>query len=220
MNLQEILEKHELWIQGKLEGVRADLRGADLREADLWGADLRGADLQGADLQDADLQDADLQDANLRWANLRWAYLQDANLRGADLRGADLQGADLQDANLRGANLRGANLRDADLQGANLPDFQICPETGAFDAWKKTGNGVIKIRIPASAKRISSLVGRKCRAAFVKVLKGSGYSPIKKLYYEEGKIVHADSFDDDIRVECSHGIHFFMTKEEAEEFYQ
>ena len=208
MNLQEILEKHELWIQGKLEGVRADLRGADL---------------QGADLQDADLQDADLQDANLRWANLRWAYLQDANLRGADLRGADLQGADLQDANLRGANLRGANLRDADLQGANLPDFQICPETGAFDAWKKTGNGVIKIRIPASAKRISSLVGRKCRAAFVKVLKGSGYSSIralKKLYYEEGKIVHADSFDDDIRVECSHGIHFFMTKEEAEEFYQ
>ena len=205
MNLQEILEKHELWIQGKLEGVRADLRGADLQDANLRGADLREAYLRGADLRGADLQDADLQGADLQDANLRWADLQDANLRGA---------------NLWGANLRGANLRDADLQGADLPDFQICPETGAFDAWKKTGNGVIKIRIPASAKRISSLVGRKCRAAFVKVLKGSGYSPIKKLYYEEGKIVHADSFDDDIRVECSHGIHFFMTKEEAEEFYQ
>lgn len=43
--LQEILRLHKLWLEGKPEGVRADLRGADLCNAGLRGADLRGADL-------------------------------------------------------------------------------------------------------------------------------------------------------------------------------
>ncbi len=38
------------------------------------------------------------------------------------------------------------------------------------------------------------------------------------MYYYKGAIVEADSFDDDIRLECTNGIHFFMTKEEAEEW--
>ena len=34
--------------------------------------------------------------------------------------------------------------------------------------------------------------------------------------YEVGKEVVADSFDDDRWNECSHGIHFFITRNEAE----
>jgi len=130
---------------------------------------------------------------------------------------ADLRGAYLQDANLQRADLRGADLR-----GANLPHFQICPETGSFDAWKRVtntaGGTVIKIRIPAKAKRTSSLTGRKCRAEFVKVLKGNGNGKYDGTVYTEGETVKADSFDPDIRVECTHGIHFYMTKKEAEEY--
>ncbi len=141
-----------------------------------------------------------------------------ANLRGANLRGADLCGADLCDADLSGANLRGANLRGADLSGANLTHFQICPEEGSFIAWKKLLDGVVcKLEIPAEAKRTSSLVGRKCRAEFARVLEGEGISYYGGTY-TVGEIVRPDSYDDDIRIECSHGIHFFITRKEAEEY--
>ena len=196
----------------------ADLQGADLRGANLRGADLRGANLCGADLLGANLLYANLRDADLQHANLRDADLQHADLRGADLRDASLCGADLRDADLCGADLRGADLLDAD-----LPHFQIVPSEGDFIAWKKTTTGVVKILIPAHAKRTSSLVGRKCRASSVVVLEGHfiGLSPThasSRLIYRVGEEVAADRFDDDIRTACTHGIHFFMTKAEAEQW--
>ena len=140
-----------------------------------------------------------------------------ANLQNADLRGAYLQGAHLRGADLQNADLRGANLQNAKLQNAKLPPYQICPETGGFIAWKKVISGVIKLYIPARAKRMSSLAGRKCRAEYVKVLKGSGNSS-RGGEYVQGEIYRPDSYDDDIRVECSHGVHFFITKAEAEAY--
>ena len=124
-------------------------------------------------------------------------------------------------ANLRYADLSAADLRGANLSGADLPDFQIVPSEGSFIAWKKTTNGVIKICIPEDAERTSALTGRKCRASKVEVLSGEeGLSPTHrdKCKYIIGTTVEADSFDPDIRLECTHGIHFFMTKEEAEEW--
>jgi hypothetical protein len=130
-----------------------------------------------------------------------------------------LSGADLRGADLSGANLSGANLSEADLIGARLPHFFIIPEEGSFVAWKKLRDGVLcKVEIPADAKRTSSLVGRKCRAEFVQVLAGEGHGQHCSIHYIPGQIVRADWFDDDIRVECSHGIHFFITQKEAEEY--
>ena len=160
--------------------------------------------------------------ANLEGAKLEGVNLWGANLRGANLWGANLEGANLEGANLWGANLRGANLWGAYLRGAGLPHFQIVPEEGSFYAYKKTSKGVIKIQIPAEAKRTSSLIGRKCRAEYVKVISGEGLGGSGTHYggctYNKGDIVYPDSYDDDIRVECTHGIHFFMTKKEAEDW--
>jgi uncharacterized protein YjbI with pentapeptide repeats len=212
----------------------ADLRGANLYGADLRGANLRGADLYGADLYGADLCGANLCGANLCGANLCGADLRGANLYGADLRGANLRGADLYGADLRGANLCGANLCGANLRGAtNLKDAKnglltiaqhsIVPK-GKLVGWKKLQGGIIaKLEIPAKAKRLNSIGSRKCRAEFVKVLAIIGadeafdqYSG--KVLYKKGLTVYPDSFDEDIQVECSHGIHFFITKEEAEDY--
>jgi hypothetical protein len=152
------------------------------------------------------------------FANLEGANLWGTYLRGANLEGADLRYAYLWDADLEGANLWGADLRGADLTGANLPHFQIVPEEGSFIAYKKVDTGVIKLLIPEDAKRTSTLVGRKCRASYVKVLEGSGISCTSsdKLEYKEGEFVYADKYDDDIRKECTSGIHFFVTKKEAD----
>ena len=174
--LKTILENHEHWLNQNCEGwenMRADLHGAYLNGADLHGAylsgaDLHGAYLSGADLHGADLHGADLSDANLRNADLSGAYLSDADLRDADLRNADLHGA-----YLNGAYLSGADLSDADLHGAYLRDAKnvpyipmVCPEEGKFIGWKKAKveekNVIVKLEIPASAKRSSS-TSRKCR---------------------------------------------------------
>ena len=50
MNLEKILEKHEMWLKGEEGGERADLRNAYLWNANLIGANLSYADLSGADL--------------------------------------------------------------------------------------------------------------------------------------------------------------------------
>ena len=46
--LQTILHKHLKYLEGDLDGEKADLRGAYLEGADLSGADLRRADLREA----------------------------------------------------------------------------------------------------------------------------------------------------------------------------
>jgi hypothetical protein len=80
---------------------------------------------------------------------------------------------------------------------------------------------VAKLLIPAEAKRTSTLVGRKCRAEFVKVLelsKSTTDMHSGRILYVQGEMVYPDKYDDDIRIECTNGIHFFITKREAEEY--
>ena len=161
---------------------------------------------------------------NILEKHLRW-------LRGE----ADGSRADLRNANLRNASLRNASLVGANLDGASAA-FQIPPEEGAFIGWKRVATGndsvvtVLKLEIPADAKRTSSLVGRKCRASKVKVLEavsGANESGVylsltphfTRLEYRVGQAVKVDNFDGDIRVECAAGIHFFITRAEAEAFH-
>jgi hypothetical protein len=172
----------------------------NLQEANLLGANLRGANLRGANLLEANLQGA-----NLQWANLQWANLLEANLL---------------EANLQGANLLGANLQGANLLRTILPAFAIVPEEGAFIGWKKTSMGIIRIKVLEGAVRVSSLVGRKCRASKILILDGpgcGGMSPTHetKIVYTQGATIEQDC-DTDIRIECASGIHFFLTKQEAE----
>ena len=49
--IQKILDKHELWLEDKEGGGRADLRRANLKGANLGGANLGGANLEGATLK-------------------------------------------------------------------------------------------------------------------------------------------------------------------------
>ena len=238
--LNEILQKHEMWLKGEVGGECANLRYADLRYANLRYANLRYADLRYANLSDANLRYADLRyanlsDTNLRYADLRYANLSDADLRGADLRGANLSGADLIGADLRGVDLSYADLRGADLRGANLIDIKTnmhtigynlaCPEKGSFIGYKKSSEYIVELLIPEDAKR-SSATTAKCRCDKAKVLDienaytGEKIKAIKSDYdpefiYKVGEIVTVDNFDDDRWNECSTGVHFFMNRENA-----
>ena len=176
----------------KARASRANLYGADLSRANLYGADLSGADLSGADLY------------------------------GADLYGADLYGANLYGANLSRANLSGAKIVDALNSAAPLAATRILAE-GSIIGWKKCKNDVIvKLRIPEEAKR-SHAFGRKCRAEYADVLEifGADHGISKhdgKTKYTVGKRVTAPNWSDDWQTECAGGIHFFITRPEAEAY--
>ena len=163
------------------------------------------------------LADANLAGANLADANLAGAYLADANLAVANLAGANLAGANLADANLARANL-------ADANGAEIAiaRTRILPD-GDLIGWKKCKNSVIvKLRIPEAAKR-SHAFGRKCRAEYADVLEVIGAevaisSHDGKTEYRAGQRVTPDSFDENWQEECASGIHFFITRLEAQEY--
>ena len=281
--LNEILRKHELWLEGKDGGERANLYRADLSNANLYRANLReaylgyarlyranlreanldganlceaylryanvsNANLHGANLSDANLDEAYLyranfRNANLGNANLRGAYLLEADLDGANLRGANLDEAYLYRANLRNANLGNANLREANLLEADLREVKVnsrtaffhlqCPEEGSFIGWKKAVCNynfvIVKLLITEDALR-SSATTRKCRASKAKVLDiqdldgnsldvCSAHSDYDvDFIYKVGEVVEVDNFDPDRWKECSAGIHFFITRQEAVDY--
>ena len=216
----------------------ANLSGADLSEAYLFGANLSEADLSRANLFGANLSEADLSRANLSRANLSRANLSRANLSGADLFEANLSGANLFRANLFEANLFRANLSGANLSGANYIEkaknlfYPIaCPEIGAFVGWKKarvkTGGHecIVKLGITEDAVR-SSAAGRKCRCSKATVLEiqdlegnvleqAAVSDRDENFHYIPGTVVSVSDFDENRWNECSTGIHFYITREEA-----
>ena len=164
-----------------------------------------------------------------------------ADLLGADLSGANLFRASLLGANLWGANLsrtdlRGANLSAADLSGANLSGAKIywpfvCPEKDSFIGYKKCRDDlIVELEIPEDALR-SSATTKKCRCSKAKVLSitnldgseaNAEYTLSKndsEFLYKVGEVVSVDNFDTNRWNECSTGIHFFMTREEAVDYY-
>ena len=174
------------------------------------------------------LEEAVKQGANLVRANLVRANLSGADLSGANLSDAYLSVADLSGANLSRANLSRANLSGADLSGAKEVPFVpfACPSDGAFIGWKKVNNCLVKLEIPEDARRCSC-TSQKCRCDKAKVLgitnldtnesvseiNNTSYFPV--VTYVVGEMVYPDSFDENRWNECSHGIHFFINKQNA-----
>jgi hypothetical protein len=200
---QHDLDLHKKWINGEPGGARLiSVVGKVEIDADLHEADLSGADLS------------------------------EANLRGADLSGANLRGADLYEANLRGADLRGANLRGAKNAERNDAITRIVAD-GELIVYKKSrtarGDVLLTLEIPTEAKR-SNATGRKCRAEFaiLRGIEGIGWeydgSPVVSQYNQNfvypaiGERITPDGWCEDRWQECAPGIHFFITRYEAENY--
>ena len=143
---------------------------------------------------------------------------------------ADLRGADLYGANLRGADLREADLYGADLRGAKNISLPIaCPEKGEFIGFKKSSGHIVELKITEDAKRCSA-TGRKCRCSKAVVLsittiagENDGVMEVasdhdETFVYRVGETVEVHDFCDDRWAECSAGIHFFITRQEAVDY--
>ena len=213
----------------------ATLDGANLREADLYASNLRGTSLRGADLTGADFRTAYLHGTDLQASHLQYANFIGANLKLVNFRWADLRHAKFSNANFCSTDLYGT-------QGlTKIPiGCQTCPPSGSFEGWKKgtlyishVGSKyhcIIKLKIPWFARRTSCIGSRKCLAelALVMAIYDKKGRPVKRCYnmsypdrtllYRVGEFVHSKHYDPSLAIECSNGIHFFMTREEAEEW--
>ena len=144
----------------------------------------------------------------------------------------DCDGWENMRANLSCANLYGADLSCAKIEKKLIDKFYpiCCPEYGAFIGYKKANGHIVKLQITDDAKR-SSAFGRKCRCSKALVLNienfdgsGSGLKEIasgydKNFIYRVGETVEVADFDEDRTHECAPGIHFFITRQEAVDYY-
>ena len=188
--LNEILQKHKMWLNNDKGGERANLRSIYLRFADLRFTDLRFADLRGTDLKNADLRGADL---------------SDANLRGADLRGTDLTSIETNMSTI-GYNLacpeKGSFIGYKKANGC-IVELLILEDS------KRSSATTMKCRCDkAKVLDIEDIkTGLK-----VQVVR-SNYD--FNFVYKVGEIVSVENFDNNRWDECSTGIHFFVNKENA-----
>lgn len=113
----------------------------------------------------------------------------------------------------------------------NLPSRFRDPleQSKSYIGWKKLqGGSICKLLIPEDAVKLKVVNSNKCRSNKAKVLYlinregckvNKGYSFFKNSFiYRVGEEVIPDNFDSDRWNECSHGINFFLTREEAEDY--
>jgi len=108
-----------------------------------------------------------------------------------------------------------------------------CPATGSFIGWKcavdeSNHYALIKLEIPEDAKRTSGLDSKKCRCDKAKVLEIRNFTgELKEAHsiydstfvYKVGEEVSVKDFCNDRMKICAPGIHFFMEKVDALDYY-
>ena len=233
--LEEILERHNHWTR---ECVDYPGR-VNLHYANLSNVDLHCANLSNIDLYHANLYGADLHGASLHGANLSFADLRIANLGCVDLSNADLSYTNFYNANLRDAYLADANLYNTILQNANLTGTKLHDAKGDFIEYRRGkiltqniigykkciggdhGTIIVTLEIPRGAI-VFSINGHKFRTNKAKVIGLDGANRAKSFYkymtYYMGDEFTIYDFNCEYNIECGAGIHFFMTREEAENY--
>lgn len=218
-----------------------------LEEAAENGIDLCGANLIGCDLSFINLKKAHLDFANMSFCNLSFACLDMADLHDALIYHSDLLKASLVRSNLFYTDFYKSELFETDFSGAaffrtgikearikdvkGFPSFPMDIPEGEFIGWKKLSDNIIaKLLILEDSNRSRS-TGFKCRCSKARVLelqnldgtpsKMKQYLNVrfKPCLYKEGEIVESDSWDDNRWKVCSHGIHFFLDRQSAVEYW-
>jgi len=139
--LEEILRKHEIFLQHSMKGARAVLNSRHLPGIDLSNRLLSKADLSGSVLARANLKFVNLAGATLYCCDMHKVDARYGNFCCADMRGATLNGSTLSHARLDGADFRSGRLLRTDDMGRGAVidrtgsaagvDFTYCSLVGA-----------------------------------------------------------------------------------------
>lgn len=201
------------------------------------GEDLSGLDLSGLDFTNAVGEKINFDNANLSNTNFDGSRFEHCTFRGANFQRAKLYKCDLRYADFTGADFRGTDFNWTIMECSihdnvkiddNTKNYKMhCPEKGAFLGYKKCFNNLlVTLLIPADARRVCSTT-RPCRCDKAKVINITDFDfneHFKEAWslcasydfkYPLGEMVYPDSFNPDRWMESTHGIHFWLTPEEA-----
>ena len=223
------------------EVYAAYVNGRDFRNVDLHNlcfgdyadepVNLKGANFMGCDLSSTEFCYCNLVNADFTGANLEGCEFIDCYFGDAPV----LKGV----VNIR-AHARKSCHYSEDLYLCSIFDIKMPLETVgqelivykflmARNSDEEFELAIAKLLVPAEAKRIV-FKDSKCRCEKAKVLDiysidktrhfAYGFSCMydRHFKYTVGEEVCADSFDEDAKLVCAHGIHFFLTEEEAIEY--
>lgn len=160
----------------------------------------------------------------------------DCKFQSTDFKKSRLMNCKFQDTIIEHCDFQNSILNSTYVHGINCYNLNTnCPKEGSFIAWKALAYQLVaKLLIPSDAERSSS-TGKKCRASKALVLGiydcdgkemtdiPSGYPSLfsQSIYvdnrtrYHKGKMVIPDGFTHNPFIDCGHGIHFFMKREDA-----
>lgn len=227
IQLKEALEQRKAGMRlefREYEIEPSDLRGWDLSNIDFTLCSFDGCILDGTNFQNSSVENALFDGVSLRGANFREANLRTASFRYCDMRDCDIRGADLFGAVLEYAKLDG--IQDDE----HTKWFRLhCPEKGAFLGYKKCVNDrMVQLLIPADARRTSAtLPSCRCDKAKVLTIKSFDFEQNfeeawslvdENFVYKRGEWVEVKNFNEDRWMDSTTGIHFWMTREEAEAY--
>jgi hypothetical protein len=145
--LDEIVERHKLWLEHKEGGARADFSGKDIRYVDL-----SGKNLWGAYFRETILIGVNFNGANLGYTDFRRAYIESTDFIGtclgyADFRHAHFNRVDFSGASCGFMDLRGAGTSGTHLIAIKLPvwDVYINTQTVQIGSWHHRHDALLSI---------------------------------------------------------------------------
>lgn len=175
---------------------------------------------------------------NLFESSMMHSQMLETMFSCSDLTSIDFTFCDMVHCSAEKSNFSGSRIGDnnfKEIHASNRTAFYdiCCPEEGAFVGFKKArcygAEVIVKLLITENAKR-GSACSRKCRASEVKVLGiydldrnelpnvvASSYWKYG-FHYKVGETISIEDFDENRWNECSTGIHFFLTFDEAARF--
>ena len=210
------------------------LREYSFKQMDLTGWNLSNIDFTLSSFQNVKLNKVDFQNSIVENVLFDGSPLHGANFKNANMKTASFRYCDMRNCNIENSDLYGAVLEYAKLDGIcyneNTKWFRLrCPETGAFLGYKKCVNDrMVQLLIPEDAKRSSSTLP-SCRCSKAKVLTiksfdfkenfDEAWSLVDENFiYRKGEWVEVKNFNEDRWMDSTTGIHFWMSREEAQAY--
>ena len=127
--VNEIIKKHQMWLNNEEGGKQAKFSDMNLNGLDLSNSNLEDAYFSGTDLVGANLENCNLRSCQMSYADLSFANLKNCNLQHADLGSCILSHTNLENCDLNMARLDIFCLHiAAKLDGAKLYGYVLIKE--------------------------------------------------------------------------------------------
>lgn len=229
----KLLSKNEILdlITSHKADTDLNLKEISLCNCDLSHTDFSHIDFSWCDFKNVDFRYCKFHNSVLDYAKFSKCDLSFSSFEDASLISTDLRGCKLAFSNCKGANFYASILWQADMEGLVQDEHtqflrNYCPQSGYILGYKKCFNDrMVTLLIPKEARRCSSTT-RACRCDMAKVIAitdtkrelcfNEAISFVDANFiYKLGEMVHADSYNEDRWLDSSHGIHFWMSFEEA-----